>query len=1018
MTRSRNTKVFTPFANPERQFQNKKDVTPITVHNIYSFYESESSESESEDLNEIDIETLTLEQYLALNRNNTQVRVKRPEIGENVAFEIKNQLLRELRDNTFSRNKTEDAMEHLQKVLEIASLFNIPGILGNDMMLRISPLTLTGAAKRWLGRTSSDILKTWDELKQVFIRRFCPPFILDSRGLILGLTTIEALESIQEREYHSPIWHNEESDRKTSNNSLSTITDKLKNLNRNMNDLRENIHKINQKSNKEFRHEEVKSMRARETKQDNQRFTKPLSNLKETFKQCLEESHKRQNILDKWMQDFIENTNKNLQRHELTIKKLLKKVVHLAHALADRKVKHNTSVMDGVPNVSTSVQQECVMKLEPPHETPTNKMETFTEKVKKRIMETQANEEKLLKKLESELVNITLVKDIRKTPEYTWHLQYNALADLGASISVMPFSMFKRLGIGNLRPVNMVIEMADRSMQSPKGIVENVLVKIHKFIFPVDFVILDIVEDDKVPIILGRPMLATTHARIDVFGGKILLEVGKEQIIFNANEGATPVTISPACVIKFFDVIDNFRGPKDLEELLMYDDINGDLGNFLKDNNMLPDYEDPGARRLCPSFPRINRSLWLASGTQVGCDTVLAKIVERQEKPCIGRQYGRSKTEGEQAMEERGVVREGRRRYEKRAVRTSQLKKGEEESRKRKGGFGSRKRGFGNIGRKSKQGKRFSAYEKRSWGSVYGHEEGAINYSICFEWFWLWSWTGCKWRVWSVNHSKGGRVSTKWVLGKLKERMSKRVAEEDRMRYWNRRLMAIDDLCDDLDPGSLTNEQPLKPKFLSIRNRVNRYNPYNLQITCKIGFVNFNPYIDPISPFNVMSRAAYNSVIKRELIYAGNNNVGKANTLHVFIECHTFLTDFIILENVNEFVEKGLTVVIFGKPFKEKIGLEEDISKGILWFKIGKDKTIFNMPRAERRLSKLTTEQQNMMSPILKVSDENKAKGISHPYQKIKELYKGCLNLGEEYKQDLEVIGWIKREHASMHELT
>ncbi|GKE72041.1 retrovirus-related pol polyprotein from transposon TNT 1-94 [Tanacetum coccineum] len=121
----------------------------------------------------------------------------------------------------------------------------------------------------------------------------------------------------------------------------------------------------------------------------------------------------------------------------------------------------------------------------------------------------------------------------------------NALADLGASISVMPFFMFKCLGIRNSKLVNIVIKMAERSMQSPKGIVENVLVKIHKFIFLVDFVILNIVKDNKVPIILGRPMLATAHARIKVFGGKISLEVVKEQVIFNANEGATPVTVSP-----------------------------------------------------------------------------------------------------------------------------------------------------------------------------------------------------------------------------------------------------------------------------------------------------------------------------------------------------------------------------------------------------------------------------------------------------------------------------------------
>ncbi|GJZ64201.1 hypothetical protein Tco_0620622 [Tanacetum coccineum] len=237
MTRSSNTKVFTPFANPERQFWSRKDTTPLAVHNIYSFYESESSESEPENLNEINIETLTLEQYLALNRNNSHVGVKRPGNGKDIVFEIKSQLLRELRKNTFFGGKTEYAMEHLQKIVEIA-----------------------GAAKRWLGRTSSDLLKTWDELKQVFIQRFCPPSITFKQiGEIHNFRQEEGETlSIQEIVDHSLRWHKEESDKKTSNNSLSNITDKLKNLNHDMNNLRENIHKINLKSNMEFRYEEVK----------------------------------------------------------------------------------------------------------------------------------------------------------------------------------------------------------------------------------------------------------------------------------------------------------------------------------------------------------------------------------------------------------------------------------------------------------------------------------------------------------------------------------------------------------------------------------------------------------------------------------------------------------------------------------------------------------------------------------------------------------------------------------------
>ncbi|GJW74348.1 transposon ty3-I gag-pol polyprotein [Tanacetum coccineum] len=92
----------------------------------------------------------------------------------------------------------------------------------------------------------------------------------------------------------------------------------------------------------------------------------------------------------------------------------------------------------------------------------------------------------------------------------------SALADLGASINIMPFSMFKRLQIGNLQPTNMMGEMADMAMKAPRGIIENVLVQIDKFIFPVDFVIMDMVEDPNIPLILGRPLLATAHAQIDV----------------------------------------------------------------------------------------------------------------------------------------------------------------------------------------------------------------------------------------------------------------------------------------------------------------------------------------------------------------------------------------------------------------------------------------------------------------------------------------------------------------------
>ncbi|GKE65520.1 hypothetical protein Tco_1519681 [Tanacetum coccineum] len=157
-----------------------------------------------------------------------------------------------------------------------------------------------------------------------------------------------------------------------------------------------------------------------------------------------------------------------------------------------------------------------------------------------------------------------------------------------------------------------------------------------------------------------------------------------------------------------------------------------------------------------------------------------------------------------------------------------------------------------------------------------------------------------------------------------------------------------------------------------------------------------------------MSRKAYNSIMKHELVYTGNNIVGFARNLHVFVGGHQFLFDFIVLENINEFVEKGLTEVLFRQPFKEHVGIVEDRVKGVLWFKIRDDKTIFNMHRVGKRFGKLTVRQHNTMGPLLKISDEDKSRGIHHPYQNIKGFYQGCLELGGEYKQDQEVIDWIK----------
>ncbi|XP_042045593.1 uncharacterized protein LOC121791834 [Salvia splendens] len=108
-----------------------------------------------------------------------------------------------------------------------------------------------------------------------------------------------------------------------------------------------------------------------------------------------------------------------------------------------------------------------------------------------------------------------------------------ALCDLGASITRMPLSFFRKLKFGVLKPTTITIQMADRSVKFPNGVLENVLVRVNDFIFPMDFVVLDMKEDSNVPLILGRPFLATGKALIDVTKGELTLRHGNKTTILS-----------------------------------------------------------------------------------------------------------------------------------------------------------------------------------------------------------------------------------------------------------------------------------------------------------------------------------------------------------------------------------------------------------------------------------------------------------------------------------------------------
>ena len=111
------------------------------------------------------------------------------------------------------------------------------------------------------------------------------------------------------------------------------------------------------------------------------------------------------------------------------------------------------------------------------------------------------------------------------------------LLDLGACVNLLPYSVYKQLGLGELKPTNITLSLANRSIKIPKGIVEDVLVKVDKFYYPVDFVVLDTKPiasgPNHVPIILGRPFFTTSNAIINFRNGVMQLTFGNMTLELN-----------------------------------------------------------------------------------------------------------------------------------------------------------------------------------------------------------------------------------------------------------------------------------------------------------------------------------------------------------------------------------------------------------------------------------------------------------------------------------------------------
>ncbi|GJW01956.1 reverse transcriptase domain-containing protein [Tanacetum coccineum] len=171
----------------------------------------------------------------------------------------------------------------------------------------------------------------------------------------------------------------------------------------------------------------------------------------------------------------------------------------------------------------------------------------------------------------------------------------HALADLGASINLMPLSIWKKLSLPELTPTRMTLGVADRSITRPKGLAEDIFVKVGSFYFPTDFVVVDFEADPQVPLILGRSFLRTGRALIDVYKGELTLRNGDEQLNFHVDKHPQKHANESIKMINFIDVSceDSFGCPS--------------LVSFETSDSLLEEFADELA--LLDPFPSGNKDV-------------------------------------------------------------------------------------------------------------------------------------------------------------------------------------------------------------------------------------------------------------------------------------------------------------------------------------------------------------------------------------------------------------------------
>ncbi|GJZ31259.1 hypothetical protein Tco_0576306 [Tanacetum coccineum] len=561
----------------------------------------------------------TMEQYMSKTRADYGSRVARPKIEDKDNFELKGQFLKEL---PFPMSITRAVSRWLRNE-PTGSITTWDG-LKTKFLNRYYPPARTAKKIKEINNfrqePDENLYQAWERFKELLMK--CPQHYLTE----MQETTVDAKITIQEMAEYSQKWHSG-----TSRSRITETSDGLAAIQAQLNNLGREIKKVNEKVyaaqvgceqckgphyTKDFPlKEEGKTLKeAYYTNNANPSYQERRKSMEDTLSKFMSESAKRHEENSNLIKEIRASTDAAIRNQGASIKTLEIQIRQMSKVLQERGFgslpsSTEANLRDQVKSISTTIKADSYPIRHigsSQYAISTRQSRTLMYKTRQRTIPFPSHlngyyyEEKKgsyrpqfskayfeasqsISQKEKDLGSFTL-------PCFINNVCFdNALVDLGARVSFMPLLTYLNLGLGELAHTKLTVELADRTMKYLKGIAENVLVGIGKFTFPVDFIILDMPEDIKVPLILGRPFLSTARAKIDVYKRKITLRVREERIVF------TSVKPASSLIKRVYMLSLRERMELDLEARLMGETLvlNRSLDPFLEDYIELNDLNEP-----------------------------------------------------------------------------------------------------------------------------------------------------------------------------------------------------------------------------------------------------------------------------------------------------------------------------------------------------------------------------------------------------------------------------------------